>query len=579
MLKYQSDYNISSSAASVDKTVKAAQKIGATHLALTDSKTVAGTMPFLSACEKANIKPIIGIQSGGFLLYAKNNNGYKSLCRTANGTPRIEDTIAVSGFLHSDLYNVAFQPHNLIHIYSRQDAENCLKENYEDLLREQLLNYQNTFGEDFYVGVHHLYEKHLPTVNLFNEIICKLAKSLDIPILSLSDIYYVEKEDAVIHRILLANKHKCELLDIDEKLSPEEQQFGICSVAYVQDMLPFTNKTEQANLDAFLDKIEGYQLKSFPKMKQFCEDDFAEFDKLLEAGKAKIEDWNDTYQSRLDEEVALMKSFQILVTYFLVVADYCRWAKQQGMRIGERGSAAGCLITYLLDIINLNPLKYGLLFSRFFNEGRIKKDGVAIPDIDVDFPKLRRQEVQDYVLRKYGMDHAAYMRTFGRFKGREAIKTIFRVYGSVNAAQANEISKLILQNDKISDKLQTMKQERGQQSAIIYSLENVPDLWQYCTVEYNTDTGEYTFDGDRAFDFEKAIRLEGIIKQKGQHASGIILSADPLRDICDVEKEKDRYVANMEMQDIESMGAVKLDILGNVSLDKIMKAEELIRGI
>lgn len=575
MVKYHSDYSLLTSAAPISKTLIEAKVLGHEAAGITDYKTLAGIIPFLNNCLKESIKPILGLQGNNCLLYAKNTEGYHNLCMTLNNKKiHAANLIAVTGYLHSDLYNLTFKEHKLTDVVNYGEASALLNDDAEQLLKEKIQQYRGIFKTDFYIGLQKIYEC-FPTVQLLNEILENLANRYDVDIIYLDDIHYIKPTDSVLQRVVLSEKHKVKLSELENSLAGDELRFMLTNKAYVQPASYFKN----AAFDKFVNSIEEYQLKKFPKMEPFCENDFAKFDELLDRGKAKVQNWNDKYESRLQEEVALMKSFEILVTYFLVVADYCNWAKEQGMRIGERGSAAGCLITYLLGVTGLDPLEYDLLFSRFFNEGRIKKDGVALPDIDVDFPKFRRQEVQDYVINKYGRGRVAYMRTFSRYKGKEALKAIFRVYDSVNSKTADKITKLIFSNDKISDKLEEMSKARGHASAIIWSLENNSPLAEYCTVKYDDQNNKYEFAGNLSFYFQKAVELEGVIRQKGQHASGLAICHELLAKHCELEEESGRIVVNIEMNELESLGIPKLDILGNLSLDKIMAAEDSIRGV
>ena len=261
-----------------------------------------------------------------------------------------------------------------------------------------------------------------------------------------------------------------------------------------------------------------------------------------------------------------------LAGYFLIVQDYVNWAKNQGWLIGcGRGSAAGCLISYLLNITSIDPIKYELLFSRFYNRGRNTKDHISLPDIDIDFPITKRQYVIDYLRTKYGKDRVCQMATFGRLQGRGALKEVLRVNNVCDFETMNLITKNLPQEAEINDQME----ESDETSIIRWTLQNEPqDLIDWCKMDE-----EGNLSGEYAQFFEQAIRLEGTYKSQGKHAAGVIVAAEPLDKVCPMirDKNSDEKIAGMNMGDLESMGHVKLDILGVVVLDKLMKTNDLLK--
>jgi DNA polymerase-3 subunit alpha len=233
-----------------------------------------------------------------------------------------------------------------------------------------------------------------------------------------------------------------------------------------------------------------------------------------------------------------------------------------------RGSAAGCLVSYLIGITSIDPIKYHLLFDRFYNSGRNTKDRVSMPDIDVDVPIEKREDIITYIKNKYGNNQVSQMVTFNTIKGRGAIKDVLRVYGNISFEEMNRITKNIPDEAKIADELQEMKDEYGEASIIRWALENQGEkLKDWCHIDENNE-----LQGPLAKRFEQAIRLEGTKVNQSKHAAGVVIADTDLSTICPTiyDTKTKTKIAGMEMEDLESIGIVKFDILGVAMLDKIM---------
>ena len=220
-------------------------------------------------------------------------------------------------------------------------------------------------------------------------------------------------------------------------------------------------------------------------------------------------------------------------------------------------------------------IKYNFLFDRFYNSGRNTADRISMPDIDVDVPINKREVIIDYIKNKYGFDKVSQMVTFNTIKGRGALKDVLRVYGNISFEEMNRITKNIPDEAKIADELQEMKEETGESSIIRWALENnVDKLKEWCYID---DNGE--LQGPLAKRFEQAIRLEGTKSNQSKHAAGIAISANSLNEICPMiyDSKNGQPIAGMEMQDLESIGIIKFDILGIAMLDKIMTIEDLLK--
>jgi DNA polymerase III subunit alpha len=243
--------------------------------------------------------------------------------------------------------------------------------------------------------------------------------------------------------------------------------------------------------------------------------------------------------------------------------------------LGVHNSAAGCLVSYLIGITSIDPIEYDLLFDRFYNAGRNTSDRISMPDIDVDVPINKRENIIEYIKEKYGYDKVSQMITFNTIKGRGALKDVLRVYGNIGFEEMNKITKNIPDESKISDELQEMREETGESSIIRWALENRSEaLKEWCYLDENNE-----LQGPLAKRFDQAIRLEGTKSNQSRHAAGIAISSEPLDQICPMvyDSKNDQLIAGMEMQDLENIGIIKFDILGIAYLDKVMLISDLLK--
>ena len=241
-----------------------------------------------------------------------------------------------------------------------------------------------------------------------------------------------------------------------------------------------------------------------------------------------------------------------------------------------RGSAAGCLVSYLIGITSINPIEYGLIFERFYNAGRNTDNRISMPDIDVDVPIYKREDIIEYIKNKYGHSKVSQMITFNTMKGRGALKEVLRVYGNVSFEEMNRITKNIPDEAKIADELQEMREDTGEASIIRWALENnVDKLKEWC---YLNKDGNLS--GPMAKRFEQAIRLEGTKSNQSKHAAGVVISSEDLKLVCPMvyDSKNKQSIAGMEMQDLESIGIIKFDVLGIAMLDKIMAVSEILHN-
>jgi DNA polymerase III subunit alpha len=278
------------------------------------------------------------------------------------------------------------------------------------------------------------------------------------------------------------------------------------------------------------------------------------------------------YRSRLDEELNIFAKAS-LSPYFLIVQDFNRYAQRElgCPRDPGRGSAAGCLTSYLLDITDTDPIKYDLSFARFFNAGRHDPASgrYAMPDIDCDFPAGKREQVLEYIRKKYGESHVAQMATYNELQGREAMTAVLRAHSWGSWDDRKRLTAHIPDKASITDDLQEMMEEDGQASIIRWTLENnESELKEYCTLK----DGE--LEGPLAHLFAQAIRIEGSKRSQGRHPSAVAISPTPLADEVPLiyDKGSGRMITGFDMYACDASGILKLDVLSTRVNDKLVDA-------
>tara|TARA_R110000765_G_scaffold413104_1_gene513009 strand:+ start:280 stop:1911 length:1632 start_codon:yes stop_codon:yes gene_type:complete len=506
---------------------------------ITDYKSISGAISFYKACRVNDIKPIIGCAFDGFSLLARNKNGWFDLIS-------IVSSISKDGQADKKLLSKICAVGNLV----------CVCDKMEDSpVRSDL-----TFIKDS----------------------------------SLRDIYYTERSDAELHRILLCSSLKTTLPKIHTKLKNGEaediKKFFDRADYHLPDSLEITELVCSEGLS--LDKIskivslcEDYEvlnkpsLPKFPckqseeeELKQLCREGWKK--RLVDGEKVESQEDKQKYLDRFEKEFEVIDQAQ-LFGYFLIVQDIVSHVKSKGWLSGPgRGSAAGCLISYMIGITDIDPIEFGLLFERFYNSGRNTENHVSLPDIDVDVPGNMRDEIILYLKDKYGHGNVSQMLTFGRLQGRSALKEVLRVTNACSFSEMNEMTKSLPNEADISDQLEQMDEE--DRSIIRWALiNNQEELRDFCHI---TDSGY--LEGDYADQFDQAIRIEGTFRNQGKHAAGVVISSRALKDVCPMvnQKSSDEKIAGLEMADLEALGHVKFDILGINLLDKLMKIKELING-
>jgi len=506
---------------------------------IADYKSVSGAVNFVKSCRKQGVRPIIGCSFDGFTLFAKNIEGWFDLIKLISSLD--EDGQLPQKYLVSI----------------------CSKGNLISIAKDEKLS--PIYGEDFY----------------------KKSEWL-------KDTYYCEKSDADLHRILLCSSMKKTLPKVYSALKKNEdvdhKEFFISNEFHVPnrtEICEFIGEEGEQDIIDICNKCEDFNILRKPSLptfktptgeseeeylKQLCREGWR--DVLINSGKVKNEEAKQKYLERFKSEFDVINDAN-LFGYFLIVRDIINYVESKGWLSGPgRGSAAGCLISYLIGITKIDPIEFDLLFERFYNSGRNTEDHVSLPDIDIDVPGKKRDEIIRYLKDTYGHNSVSQMITFGRLQGRSAIKEILRMNEACSFGEMNEISKVIPNEADVSDQLQAMDEE--DRSIIRYALiNNNEELRDYCFIN---DSGG--LEGDYAKYFEQAIAIEGTFKTQGKHAAGVVISSDNLNESCPMvpQRSSDEKIVGIEMTDLESLGYVKFDVLGINLLDKIMKIEEFLNA-
>lgn len=591
------------------------KEIGASACALTDHGNIAGAVKFYLAMKNAGIKPILGCELyicdndpsiqekenrnlSHFIVLAQNIQGWKDLIRIVSESnkpenyyhkPRLDlktlsklnsgNLIAIVGHLGSTLADAILDGY-------------ALKENWKES-GVSLINYlKEIFHDKIFLETQLMDKDNLPVQNILTEAIRELAKITNTKTICTPDAHYCRREDAIDQRILLCNNLKTTFPEISRKISNDEDVPLSCfftsdnyHIPSQEEMKSLHTEEEILNTNYVCSLIEEYDILSKPRLPPFsCPDGFDQDEYLRElcrhGWREKIanvvpKEEQQPYLDRIKYELEVLQGAG-LSSYFLIVQDIVNYVRNNGWLPGPgRGSAAGCLVSYLIGITSIDPIRYNLFFDRFYNSGRNTKDRISMPDIDVDVPINKREIIIEYIKNKYGHDKVSQMVTFNTIKGRGALKDVLRVYGNISFEEMNKITKNIPDEAKIADELQEMKEETGEASIIRWALENNSEkLKEWCYIDENNE-----LQGPLAKRFEQAIRLEGTKSNQSKHAAGIAISAEPLGEICPMvyDNKNEQLIAGMEMQDLESIGIIKFDILGVAMLDKVMTIRDLLQ--
>jgi len=617
VLHCHSTYSLLDGLSKPDQIASRCKEIGVNNCALTDHGNISGAVKFYSAMKRAGIKPILGCELyicndhssiketsnrdlTHFIVLAKNYNGWKSLIKLVSESNKIDNFYHKPRLSLQQLSEFA-NGQNLIAIVGHLGSlladkiiiNNSIVGNWKDIGVETINKIKEIFGDNnLFLEAQLMDKENIPIQTELTECIRELGKLTNTKVICTPDAHYCRKEDAVDQRVLLCNNLKTTFPEINRKISNNEDVPMSCfflsdnyHILSYEEIKNLHTQEEIDNTNYVASLIDEYDILSGPNLPKYqCPDDLDPDEYLRhlcrKGWKEKIEskipkEDQTNYVDRIKHELDVLQKAK-LSSYFLIVQDILSFVKSNGwLPSPGRGSAAGCLVSYLIGITNIDPIKYDLLFERFYNVGRSSGNKISLPDIDVDVPILKREYVIEYIKNKYGSDKVSQMITFNTMKGRGALKDVLRVYGNISFEEMNNITKYIPDEAKISDELQEMKEETGEASIIRWALENNGDkLKEWCYLDENNE-----LQGPLSKRFEQAMRLEGTKTNQSKHAAGIAVSSMPLHELCPMiyDTKTHQPIAGMEMQDLESIGIIKLDILGIALLDKIMNISELLK--
>lgn len=588
--------------------------IGAKSCALTDHGNIAGSVQFYNSMKKRNIKPILGCEIyvchddaskqikensklSHFLILAKNLSGWQKLISLVSQSnspeffyrrPRL-DLMRLKSYAGQDLIGICGHLGSLV--ADKIINNDRFIDNWKTVGLNSISELKEIFGDNLFLESQLMDKENTPIqIELTNKI-RELGKLSNTKVVCTPDAHYCTKDDAVDQRILLCNNLKTTFPELQRKANNgieigmscffNSDNFHILSQEEINNL----HTEEEIENTQYVDSLcENYDILHKPMLPPFeCKNnDPAEYLRQLcrNGWRTKIEnkiskDNQQQYVDRIKYELDVLQGAN-LSSYFLIVQDIVNHVRSNNWLPGPgRGSAAGCLVSYLIGITSIDPIKYNLIFDRFYNAGRNTKDRVSMPDIDIDVPINKRENIIEYIKNKYGFDKVSQMVTFNTMKGRGALKDVLRVYGNISFEEMNKITKNIPDEAQIADELQEMKEEYGEASIIRWALENNSEqLKEWCFIDKDPNN----LDGPLAKRFEQAIRLEGTKSNQSKHAAGVVISQKPLKEICPMvyDSKNDQLIAGMEMQDLESIGIIKFDVLGIAMLDKIMTIQDLL---
>ena len=545
-----------------------AKELGMKAMAITDHGVMYGVIDFYKACKKEGIKPIIGCEVyvaprsrlnkepnidnkyNHLILLAKDNQGYKNLSKLVS-----------IGFTEGYYYKPRI---DLEVLEKYHEGLICLSGCLAGSVNQALLNGQNekaeeialwhkkVFGEDYYIEIQN---NGIKEQVLANQKLIQLARKLDIPIVATNDAHYLKKEDAYNHEILLC-------IQTGKRMSDEDRMKFDTDELYVkspQEMSDYFSAFPDAieNTVKIADKcnvefefghtiLPNYDVPpQYPTHYDFLKE-------LCDKGLKKRygEHPSDEILKRAEYEIGIIKKMGY-VDYYLIVWDFIHYAKSQGIPVGPgRGSGAGSILAYAIEITDIDPMKYGLLFERFLNPERI-----SMPDFDVDFCYERRQEVIDYVSEKYGHDHVSQIITFGTMAAKMVIRDVARVL-DYPYADADKLAKMIPNEIHI-----TIKKALEQNKELEEAYENDEQVHKILDI---------------------AMALEGMPRQASTHACGVVITKEPVDTYVPLYVRDGQISTQYIMTTLEELGLLKMDFLGLRTLTVIQDTINLVekgRGI
>jgi len=559
-LHVHTEYSLLDGSARIGDLLDRTKELGMDTIAITDHGAMFGVIDFYKKAKQKGIKPILGSEvyvvinkyyekeqkdknQYHLVLLAENNVGYKNLMK-----------IVSEGYVKGFYYKPRVD-HDVLRKYSEgiialsaclagEVQHHLLNGNYEGAKRVAL-EYNDIFGQNnFFLE---LQDHGIREQKEVNELLIRLSEETGIPLVATNDVHYLKKEDALVHDVLLCIQTGKTVDDKDRMKFPTDE-FYLKSCEEMWELFDYKKEAlentvwigERCNVTLDFSTMhlpeykvpEGYTNVEY--LRKLC----------IEGLKKRYNDITPEIEERFDFEFKTIVDMGY-VDYFLIVWDFIKYAKDKGIMVGPgRGSAAGSIVSYALGIIDIDPLKYDLLFERFLNPER-----VSMPDIDIDFCYERREEVIDYVVNKYGSDRVAQICTFGTMAARGAIRDVGRAinmpYGEVDYIAKQIPMELGMTISKALDVNKTLR-----------------ELYE-------------TRDEVRKL-IDLALAVEGLPRHTSTHAAGVVISKEPITNYVPLSRNNDAITTQFNMIELEELGLLKMDFLGLRTLTVIRDAVELI---
>ncbi len=564
-LHVHTEYSLLDGSNKIKEYVKRVKELGMDSAAITDHGVMYGVIDFYKEATAAGLNPIIGCEvyvaprsrfdrelTGGedryyhLVLLAENNTGYANLVK-----------IVSRGFTEGYYYRPRVDMEVLEEFHEGIIALSaCLAGEVQRYIQKGLIDeagkvakrYEACFGRgNFFLE---LQDHGIPTQQTVNAALLRMSKELDIPLVATNDVHYTYVEDAQPHDILLCLQTGRKLAD-EDRMRYEGGQYYVKSEEEMKGLFPYAWEAVE-NTQRIADRchveIEFGKYKVPHYEVPEGHDSWSYLNKLCQDGMAMRYPQDDgILQKRLEYELGIIRDMGF-VDYFLIVWDYINYCRENGIAVGPgRGSAAGSIVSYCLQITNIDPIKYSLLFERFLNPERI-----SMPDIDVDFCFERRQEVIDHVNRKYGKDRVVQIVTFGTMAAKGVIRDVGRVM-DLPYSFVDSIAKMI-------------PNEQNQGVPIKKALEMNPELRKL----YQEDEQVHTL-------IDMSRRLEGLPRHTSMHAAGVVICPDAADQYVPLSRGSDGSITTQfTMTTIEELGLLKMDFLGLRTLTVIQNAVEMV---
>ncbi len=564
-LHVHTEYSLLDGAARIEELVAKCARLGMPGVAITDHGVMFGCVDFLKKCKSAGIKGIVGCEfyvcddmydkSGKaelehLVLLAKNDVGYKNLVK-------LDSLAFTEGFYYKPRIDL-----NLLKDHT--DGVICLTaclagkiprllvEGKYDAAKEYLLTLKGMFGEDLYVEIQ---DHGLAEQRMILPLLARLAKETETKLVATNDAHYIDREDAEMHDVLLCMQMGKTISD-ENRMRFTGSEFFIKSEEEMRSLFPAYPEAITNTLEV-LDKCDvkivreellpGYTPPDGLTPPQYLR-------KLTDEGLARrYPNITPEIRERAEYELDIIESMGY-VEYFLIVWDFINYAKSIDIAVGYgRGSGVGSIVAYSIGITNVDPLRFDLLFERFLNPER-----KTMPDFDIDFCFERRGEVIDYVIKKYGKDNVCQIVTFNRLAAKAAIKDVARVY-NVPLNDVNAVTKLIPTNPAL--KVNLKKVFGKVDPATLDKKLIIPELLEI-----------YETDDLMRKTVDMAIKVEGMPRNTGMHAAGVVICREPIADHVPLQKSGADVTTQYTMVEVEELGLLKMDFLGLRTMTDIKKA-------